>query len=249
MLFLNHSYKNGNIRIVSYQITYIKKGGANMTNIQKSINTYYDSIMKDINSSVRIISEGKEVKTYISKILTWKNTEISFYAPLVKGDYIRFLHNKTYPFVFVTQQCVYMTTVKIINFSKDENNNFYYIATIVDSLERNQQRNHFRLEWVENFKYQIGESTEWEKAASLDISAGGLRMTSKKKIELHAQIHIDITLLDTNLHLYGIVLEELGKNTADLYVYRVQFHNISSNTENLIAQLIMKRQRDVLKRV
>lgn len=219
-----------------------------MKNIQTSIEKYYQAIMGDINASARIIVEEKEEKTYITTIIDWRDKEITFHAPLVLGDYVRLINNHTYPFVIVTKACVYMTSVKIISFSKNKQGHFFYKASISSPLHRTQQRQYFRLEWVEPFKYTIGESTEWKKASILDISGGGLRMVSEDRISRNDSIHIEISLLDTPLTIDGVVLEELEKNAVDLYVYRVQFHELSRTKENLLAQLIMRRQRDMLKR-
>lgn len=219
-----------------------------MNLIKKSITKYHEAIMNDINATARIIVPGKDDKTYITTIIDWHDNEITFYAPLILGDYVRLLHNQIYSFVIVTKACVYMTSVKITDFGRNKQDHFFYSAIISSPLERNQQRQYFRLEWVEPFKYTTGESHQWDKASILDISAGGLRMASKKRISRNDSIRIEIILLNNTLTLDGVVLEELEQNLADLYIYRVQFHELSRTTENLLAQLIMRRQRDLLKR-
>ncbi|HHX62351.1 MAG TPA: PilZ domain-containing protein [Epulopiscium sp.] len=220
-----------------------------MNSIQKSIADYYKIIMDDMNASARIIVEGKENKTYITTIIDWHQNNITFHAPLILGDYVRLLHDRVYPFVMITKACVYMTTVKIISFSKNKQGLFYYSGVIMSPLERNQQRQSFRLEWVEPFKYSTGKPLPLKKASTLDISVGGLRMACEDKISRNDSIHIEITLFDTLFTLEGLVLEELEKNLADLYVYRIQFHMLSQEKENLLGQLIMRRQRDMLKRL
>lgn len=218
-----------------------------MDNIQKSIDTYYNSIMKDINASARIVVEGAEDQTYITRIIDWNSREITFHAPLVLGDYIRLVHNHVYPFVIVTKSCIYTTSIEIIDFSRNKQDHFYYKGLITSPLLRNQQRRYFRLQWSEPFRYKIHKSSEWEQASILDISVGGLRMATQNKISRDDSIHIDITLLGTKIILNGVVLEELEKNSANLYVYRVQFHKLSGHRENLLSQLIMRRQRDMRK--
>jgi len=220
-----------------------------MSSIKKSITKYYQTIMDDINASARIIVEGKEEKTYITRIIDWNQDNITFHAPLILGDYVRLLHDYIYPFVITTKMCVYMTSVKIVGFSKNKQGHFYYNGVIMSPLERNQQREYFRLDWVEPFQYSTEKSEGLQKASTLDLSVGGLRMASDKKISRNDSIHIEITLLDTPFILEGVVLEELEKNLADLYVYRVQFHTLSQDKENLLGQLIMRRQRDMLKRL
>lgn len=217
-----------------------------MDNIQKSIDKYYDSIMKDMNASARLIIEGKEEKTYITRIIDWEDKKISFYAPLVLGEYIRLITDHTYPFLIVTKSCIYTTSVRIIKLSKDKQGHFYYKAVINSALERNQQRRAFRIEWVNTFKYKTQKDDDWKEANTLDLSAGGLLIASKHQIFRDDSIHINITLFDTDFVLNGVVLDSLGKNQADLYISRVQFHELSSFSENLLSQAIMKRQRDML---
>ena len=110
-----------------------------MAKIQKSIDQYYETIMRDINLSVRIVVEGKEERTYVSRLVDWKGKELTFHAPLVRGDYIRFIRDKIYTFIFITGNSTYMTSVEIIEFSKDNKNHFYYKAIIKSPLTRNQQ--------------------------------------------------------------------------------------------------------------
>lgn len=222
-----------------------------MGNIQQSINRYQPPIMNDINSSARIIVEGPENQTYITRIIDWKDTDISFHAPLVLGEYIRLLTAKTYPFLIITKACIYKTSVKIIKLTKNKQGHFYYKATIDSSLERNQQRKYFRLEWINTFKYRAqhlnDDLDDWKEATTLDISAGGLLMASKNRVSNDDSIHIKITLMGTDFVLNGMVLEARGKNHADLYISRVQFHELSRTTENLLSQAMMKRQREMLK--
>lgn len=218
-----------------------------MGNIQNSIDRYYNSIMKDMNSSARIVIEGAEDKTYITSIIDWRDKHISFHAPLLLGDYVRLLTGKRYPFIIVTKACIYMTNVEIITFTKNKQGHYYYEATIVSPLKRNQQRKYFRLEWINTFKYKIDKSDEWKSATTLDISVGGLLMASKEAVNKNDSIHIDITLLDQDFVLNGVVLESLGKNHTDLYIARVQFHEVSDFRSDMLAKVIMQRQRDMLR--
>ncbi len=218
-----------------------------MGNIQNSIDRYYDSIMKDINSSARIVTGDTEETTYITSIIDWHDNHISFHAPLVLGDYIRLLTGRTYSFLIVTKACIYMTSVEIVKFTKNKQGHYYYKATIVSPLKRNQQRKYFRLEWVNSFKYKTNKSDEWKTATTLDISVGGLLAASKNPINKNDSIHINITLLDQDFVINGVVLESLGKNHTDLYISRIQFHELSDFRSDLLSKAIMQRQRDMLK--
>lgn len=218
-----------------------------MGKIQESINRYHGPVMNDMNASARIIVKGKEEEnTYITRIISWEDKDISFHAPLVLGEYVRLITNATYPFLIVTKACVYATSVKINKLTKNKQGHFYYKATIVSTLKRNQQRKYFRIEWINTFNYQLEGSDDWNEGTTLDISAGGLLMASKKSVERNDSIHINITLYETDFILYGVVLESLGKNHTDMYISRVQFHTLSRFSENLLTQAIMKRQRDML---
>ncbi len=218
-----------------------------MDNIQKSINQYQDLVMKDMNASARIVVQGKEEeKTYITRIIDWNDHDISFHAPLVLGEYVRLIAERTYSFVIVTKACIYTTSVKINKMTKNKQGHFYYKATINSPLQRNQQRKYFRLEWINTFKYKTTESDDWREGTTLDISAGGLLVATKYSLNRNDSIHIELSLYETDFVLYGVVLESLGKNRTDMYISRVQFHELSRHSENLLTQAIMKRQRDML---
>lgn len=218
-----------------------------MGKLQKSLDMYYNSIMNDINASARIIVErNNEEQTYVTRIIDWKEREISFHAPLVLGEYVRLITGKTYPFVITTKNCVFTTSVTISQMAKNKQGHFYYQATIASSLKRTQQRQYFRLKWVNTFQYKTQEDDQWHEGTTVDISAGGILMASSKQVYRDDWIHIDITLMGTQFLLNGVVLESLGKNHAELYIARVRFHDLSDHSENLIAQVIMKRQREML---
>ncbi len=218
-----------------------------MRKIQESINRYHGPIMNDMNASARIIIQGKEEeKTYITRIINWEDEVISFHAPLVLGEYVRLITDKTYDFLIITKACVYTTSVKIGQLAKNKQGHVYYKATVASSLERTQQRKNFRLEWINDFNYKIQQSDDWKKATTLDISAGGLLMASSAHVSRNDSIHIEVTLLGTDFVLDGVVLESLGKNHTDMYISRVQFHELSRFSENALSQAIMKRQRDML---
>ena len=53
--------------------------------------------------------------------------------------------------------------------------------------------------------------------------------------------------MDHGFVLNGVVLDSLGKNHTDLYISRVQFHELSRTTENALSQVMMRRQRAMLK--
>lgn len=221
-----------------------------MNDIQKSINRHYTTIMKDMNSSVRIVVEGRtedEDKTYISRIIDWENNRISFHAPLVLGEYVRLSRTTTYPFIIVTESCIYTTSVKINEFLKNDQGHYYYRAVINSAVQRNQQRKYFRLDWINPFKYKTQNSDEYRDANTIDISVGGILMASKREVYKDDSINIHISLLDEDFVLNGVVLESLGKRQTGLYVARVQFHDMSRKTENKLSQIIMKHQRNLLK--
>lgn len=220
-----------------------------MNDIHNSINRYYTTIMKDMNASVRIIIKGRteeEDKTYISRIIEWESNEILFHAPLVLGEYVRLIRHHTYPFIMVTNSGVYTTSVKILEFLKNKQGHFYYKAVLNSVVERNQQRQHFRLDWINTFKYKTQDSDTFKEANTIDISVGGILMASKHKVYKDDSLHIQITLLDQDFILHGVVLESLGKRQTGLHTARVKFHDMSRHTENMLSQIIMRRQRDLL---
>lgn len=219
-----------------------------MGKIQKSIDRYYDSIMKDINASARLVIEGKkEDQTHITRIIDWNDEYISFHAPLVLGEYIRLLTDRTYGFIIVTKAAIYKTSIKITEFAKNKQGHFYYKAIMVSRLQRKQQRNYFRLNWINDFQYQLEGSADWQDATTIDISVGGMLMASPEATNQDDSIHINITLMDKQFILSGLVLESVGKNQAGLYVSRVKFKDLTDFKENALSKIMMKRQRDMLK--
>lgn len=222
------------------------------TAIQSSILQYKDKIYKDLNLSLRITHEET---TYSTRIIQWEDDMITFDAPLFQRDFVIFPMPCMLKVALVAQSAIYVTSLTLIGKERGQDS-LQYTGQISLPIEKKQQREHFRLPILLPLTYQI-ISTDTRvqpkdnigySATTVNISAGGLCMVSKEKLQKDTSLNLEFEFLDQNLSLKGIVLLDGEQLENKLYSHRIRFNNLSAHTEHQITKLIFEKQRLMLAR-
>ena len=218
--------------------------------IMKSIRAYQTSLLEDINTTLRITYNDE---TYLTKVTDWIDNRITFAAPLKQLDWIIFPKFIELPLVFVSKSACDIQ----INASYQKKQNLYYTAKIITPIERKQQREHFRLDVLMDIDFQIIpegiispehiETLPTQKGLSVNISTGGICMTSEVQLLKNQYIYMHFNFLDTPLHLMGKVLFLGEKTNSGTFVHRIQFIGTSPSDTDILNQLIFKKQRLLLR--
>lgn len=217
--------------------------------LNQSIAHYKNTIFNDINLSVRIIE--KEKPDYITRLIQWDDHQITFFAPISKGDFILYSIGETLEIHFLTNSGIYHTHIKIL--SKDRSDgNLYYVGEICTPIIRKQQREYFRLSTLLNLKFSLllpdTPATTIHTllkidAISTNISAGGMCILSETKLNINDKIYIYLDFLSTPIEVIGQILTVDEKNEYGKYTYRIRFEDPSTQTRDLIMKLIFEKQR------
>lgn len=223
----------------------------NKSEIMSTIRAHKDSLLSDINLSLRITYNNN---TYITKIVDWQDDIISFFAPMDKTDWVILPHAVSLDLCFISKKALYMTTIQILG-KYMVKQTLHYNAIITAPIEKRQQRQYFRLDVLMNVQYKIFpedkvsvdlETLTAHRGTIVNISVGGLCLVTDQKMNRGDKIYMEFKFLDTDLKLTGLVLNIGEQNNVGTYNHRVQFLELTRQDENLLSGLIFKKQRLLL---
>lgn len=207
-----------------------------------------------LGNKIELITEAKsdgKRKLYYSSIqeVSEGNDEVTILAPIEMGRIIPLEINERYGMCIYTEKGLYRCEVVVVNREKDDN---LYLITleILTELQKYQRRQFYRLDCILTFQYRDDSSAEenWCEGLILDISGGGMRFTSKDKLEVKKGIviHLELSLNngEENLYLSGIIIESIKAELDDtLFENRVEFDNISNDHREVVIKFIFDEER------
>ncbi len=220
----------------------------NKSEILKTIKNHKDSLLSDINLSLRVTYDKN---TYITKIVDWQEDIITFFAPMDKTDWVILPHGTNLDLCFISKKALYMSTIQILG-KYMAKQNLYYNAIISSPLIKKQQRQYFRLDVLMNVNYKLLplnvssvdlDTLKFHRGTTVNISVGGLCLVSDEKMNREDRIYMEFKFLDNDFKLMGELLNVGEKNNVGTYNHRVQFLDLSRRDENLLSTLIFKKQR------
>lgn len=137
--------------------------------------------------NVKILKENinGEIEEYASKVESIEKDNLFLvHTPIRKSEMVMLLNDTVITVTYmVEKKGMYKFDAKVIEKVREGKITFIRIKRISDIVE-NQRRQFFRIET--NFKVDLKrkDSEEIEHVASLDISAGGMKVYTDRKIEL-----------------------------------------------------------------
>lgn len=204
-----------------------------------------------LGDKVELVTEvtlNKHQDKYFSKVqeLT-EDGEVVILAPMENGRIEPLELNRKYGMCIYTDKGLYRCEVMITKRVKSDN---LYLITlkIQTSLQKYQRRQYFRMDCMLNFQYKDGIDTDWHEGIILDISGGGIRFTSRSKLDNQKSLinHIRLDMLDEeeDLYLSGSIIEsfqaELDKT---VFENRVEFDHIDNYEREIIIKFIFEEER------
>ena len=143
---------------------------------------------------------------------------------------------------------MYKFDAKVIEKVREGKITFIRIKRISDIVE-NQRRQFFRIET--NFKVDLKrkDSQEIEHVASLDISAGGMKVYTDKKVELGDVLDTYFSLDDTQMYLETKVVKKVrNDNIRNRWEISLAFLNLSEKERESIIRFVFEKEREKIKR-
>ena len=206
-----------------------------------------------LGDKVELVTElsltGQQDKYYSKVQEVAGENQIVITAPLESGRIVPLEMNRKYGMCVYTNKGLYRCEVVV---SKRSKNDKLYLITldILTTLQKYQRRQFYRMDCMLNFHYKDDAEDSWQEGLILDISGGGIRFTSKSKLEndkgLINHLRLDMGQLDkeTELFLSGMIIES-SPTELDPTVYenRVEFDQIDSYEREIIIKFIFEEQR------
>ena len=136
-------------------------------------------------------------------------------------------------------------------------NGYLYFESYIKDLENNvisianpvkhrflQRRKFTRIKFIEELELVYGETRH--KVRSLDISAGGMKLTTTENIDIEKEYKIEIILSDEQIVKCRYQLIRIEKNDNGQYTISGRFTNLSNIDKMTLIQFCMKKDMENL---
>lgn len=185
---------------------------------------------------------------YFSKVQEVdSDTSVVIMAPIENGRIEPLELNKNYGMSVYTDKGLYRCEVMVAKRVKTDN---LYLLTldILTTLQKYQRRQYYRMDCMLTFQYKDDLNKDWHEGVILDISGGGIRFTSKSRLENDKELinHIRLNMLEDEeeLFLSGMIIESAPMALDEtIYENRVVFEGIDSMEREVIIKFIFEEER------
>lgn len=210
-----------------------------------------------INSAVEVGDKIELVKKkglikreypLFSKIQDIKlDNELIITTPIKNGKIIPLEINSEFYLCVYTSKGLYKCDVEVID-RKREDKMFLATLRIKSKMQKYQRRQYYRLDCIINFKYKTLNETEWNEGIILDISGGGFRFISNRKLidkeQITSQIQLKFEEEVKNINVTGTIIDSnLIDIKANSYETRIYFDKISNEDRELVIRFIFEEER------
>lgn len=224
--------------------------------IENSIKMYRDSLMDDMNLTLRL---SYLHNTHTTKPIEWVERLLIFEAPIYKLDWVIYPQDALVDVVFVSKLALFCSKVRIVKKYR-KNSSLFYVAEFISPIAKKQQRESFRLDVTFDLKFivlpdienetidPLALSLPVEKGICVNISSGGMCLNTKMQLKSQQNIMIQFDFMDAEFVLRGKILALGEINNVGYYSHRIQFQGLDSADTDLLTRLIFEKQRILLKK-
>lgn len=188
-------------------------------------------------------------KVYVSIVQDINEDEIIISAPIENGRIIPLDVGKSYTLSVYTKGGLYTCESSVKNRYK-KNQLHFIVMEVTSIMEKSQRRQYFRLGCILSILFaDINENEDvWNEGLIVDISGGGLRFTSKSKIDSNSMLKCKIELSVNNkvydMELKGkVILSDIVDFDTMKYETRIMFDDISDEDREKIIKFIFEEER------
>ena len=187
------------------------------------------------------------------ELLVPEKQEVYVYAPKVDGHPVNLKPDEQYYFRLITDASIFRYRAKFI--SNGDIDGFDISSfKLLDGGEKTQRRNSFRFNLskmvVFSVVYTSGQQSERESGMLVDLSAGGAKINTDRKMNIGYLLTIDLQLDDESLITFGEVrtASDLPRGNRHAYQYGIRFAMIPESDQEKIIRFMYKKQREELKK-
>lgn len=192
---------------------------------------------------------------YLSKVIQiHENGTIDVLIPISKSHMLYIRKNTFLKVVAARDSAIYEFKAKLVNkiFGKEPLLQLERVSEVI----KIQRRNYYRLKVLKSIKVRrvvnIKEKLyeEYFSASLIDLSGGGIGISSIKKLEENDIVEINMELNTNIVNMLGKVvrIELLLKTQHDMYSYGIHFEKITEIDRNSIMRFIFEEQRKLAKK-
>ena len=195
--------------------------------------------------------------TFESSIADFGNGIVLLMPPVSKGVRQKIYPNFNYEIAITTKHGIFKVKADFVGEKKEQNGSFPAFR-LHGEKTKIQRRNHCRLTKILGARMSADHSDDEQgdkqgdkqednifDVTILDLSAGGLRISSKKELDEDSMYDIHFTLPDdrgTQVKCKGAIVWHSWDEEQKVHQYGIQFQVISTGTQDRIFQFIFMQQ-------
>ena len=182
------------------------------------------------------LNKKEDVKPYITMVENYDGLNtVLVNTPISQGSYVRLSQNEKYIVKFISSKGIFRILASVNKYTPEEDTHFIEFKLFGKS-KRLQQRNFYRLPCSNNINFQIriedesgiNFSDDMNNGIILDLSGGGMKMSSKINIDIHKIIMFNLQIGDKKYKYFGqIMVKSVNRNAIQPYTYGVMFLGVS----------------------
>ena len=187
------------------------------------------------------------------ELLLPEKQEVFVYKPKVSGYPLELKVDEQYYFRLVSESSIYRYRVKFLTHGEIEGFEISCFR-LLDGGEKTQRREAYRFNLntmaIFSVVYADGNQSEKIDGMVVDLSAGGAKIYTDRKVRKGELIIIDLMLDDDQIIAFGDVrtANDLPPKSKFAYQYGVRFAMMAESDQERIIRFMYKKQREELKK-
>lgn len=187
------------------------------------------------------------------EVLLSERKEILIHAPVENGRLVRLRPGEKFILRLLTENANYNYNATLLAYTDVDGFDVLKFR-VDDGGEKVQRRSAFRFSCAIKSSFSIiyssGQQSERDDGLVIDLSAGGAKMYSDKKLSIGYLLNIDLQLGDDLVVAFGDVRTamDLPRESKYAYQYGIRFTMMPEADQEMIIRYMYKMQREELKK-
>ncbi|MCL2840393.1 MAG: PilZ domain-containing protein [Defluviitaleaceae bacterium] len=179
--------------------------------------------------------------------------EVLIYPPIENGRLVRLRTGEKFVLRLMSDNSSFRYTATLVAYTEVDGFDVLRFK-LEDGGEKIQRRSAYRFAYTLNVSFSVvyssGEQSEREEGLIIDLSAGGAKMYSDKKMTIGHLLNIDLQLGDNFLVAFADVrtVMDLPRGSRYKYQYGFRFTMMPQVDQEVIIRYMYKLQREELKK-
>jgi len=187
------------------------------------------------------------------EVLMPTTREVLVHAPMEGGRLVRLRVGEKFVLRLLTDNATFCFKAELAAYTEVDGFDVVRFK-LTDSGEKIQRRNAFRFNCAIPVSYSIiyssGQQSERESGLVIDLSAGGAKMYSSKKLNTGYLLNLDLQIGDELVVAFGEIRTALDLPSSSKFKYQfgIRFTMMPEADQEKIIRYMYKMQREALKK-